>query len=69
MARKTNNKTMWICAGYFKTKCKARATTSGRMVHVTGTHNHEPKQKKSRFTNMLSQEVTIVRNPNPHHQY
>ncbi|XP_018573605.1 protein tramtrack, beta isoform isoform X24 [Anoplophora glabripennis] len=62
MARKTESKTMWICSGYFKTKCRARATTSGRMVYVNGLHNHPPKQKRSKFTNMLSQRVTIVRN-------
>lgn len=62
MARKAESKTTWICSGYFKTKCKARATTSGRMVYVNGIHNHLPKQKRSRFTNMLSQNVTIVRN-------
>ncbi|KAG5874950.1 hypothetical protein JTB14_018865 [Gonioctena quinquepunctata] len=65
MARKTDVKTMWICAGYFKTKCKARATTSGRMVYINGTHNHDPKQKRSKFTNMLSQAVSIIRNPVP----
>lgn len=62
LARKTEQKTMWICSGYFKTKCRARATTSGRMVYVSGVHNHEPKQKKSKFTNMLSQRVKIMRN-------
>lgn len=61
MARKTPNKTVWICSGYYKTKCKTRATTSGRMVYINGIHNHEPKQKKSKFKNMLSQHVTIVR--------
>ncbi|XP_023014952.1 uncharacterized protein isoform X13 [Leptinotarsa decemlineata] len=68
MARKTEVKTMWICAGYFKTKCKARATTSGRMVYVNGTHNHDPKLKRTKFTNMLSQTVSIVRNPIPSYQ-
>ncbi|XP_056643960.1 modifier of mdg4-like isoform X27 [Diorhabda carinulata] len=61
MARKTSTKTMWICSGYYKTKCRTRATTSGRMVHVTGKHNHFPKHKGTKFTNMLSQEVTILR--------
>nr|CAI5861091.1 unnamed protein product [Callosobruchus analis] len=38
MARKTETKTMWICAGYFKTKCRARATTS-LIYFEAGTKN------------------------------
>uniref|UniRef100_A0A6P7H3S1 Protein tramtrack, beta isoform-like isoform X13 n=1 Tax=Diabrotica virgifera virgifera TaxID=50390 RepID=A0A6P7H3S1_DIAVI len=62
MARKSNQKTTWICSGYFKTKCKCRAATSGRIVYLTGSHNHLPKPvEKKKLTNMLSQHVTIVR--------
>lgn len=61
MANKSSTKTKWICSGYFKTKCKARAATSGRMVLVTGLHNHPPRHTGKKFTNMLSQAVTIIR--------
>lgn len=63
MARKSATKTTWICSSYFKTKCKTRATTCERMVYITGPmHNHEPKESKNKFTNMLSQLVTVYRN-------
>ncbi|CAG9856464.1 unnamed protein product [Phyllotreta striolata] len=61
MATKMPTKTKWLCSGYYKTKCKARATTSGRMVQITGLHNHAPRIDKKKYTNMLSQTVTIIR--------
>ncbi|KAH1028207.1 hypothetical protein HUJ05_001582 [Dendroctonus ponderosae] len=62
--RKSDTKTTWLCSSYFKTKCKTRATTNGRMVQITGfRHNHAPNpNRKQHLALMMSQQVTICRN-------
>ena len=59
--KKMQNKTLWICPGYYKTKCKCKITTTGRMVQISGEHNHGPNNDGTKFKNMLSQVVSIVR--------
>lgn len=61
LARKTQKKTIWVCSFYYKTKCRCRLQTSGRMVYMRADHNHLPKEKCTKFTNLLSQRVTIIR--------
>ncbi|KAK9884696.1 hypothetical protein WA026_007542 [Henosepilachna vigintioctopunctata] len=63
LAKKTPNKTIWVCSNYYKTKCKCRVTTSGKMVFIRAEHNHLPRKPIPKFTNLLSQEVTIVKVP------
>lgn len=38
--RKSEGRTMWICSQYKKTGCKARLTTFGKIVKISGVHNH-----------------------------
>ncbi|XP_008198867.1 protein tramtrack, beta isoform isoform X31 [Tribolium castaneum] len=40
---KGNNKTVWICSTYGRTKCESRLVTTGSTVFVRGSHNHPPK--------------------------
>ncbi|XP_045468602.1 protein tramtrack, beta isoform-like isoform X32 [Harmonia axyridis] len=57
------NKTIWMCSKYFGNRtdrCKSRLVTSGKVVQVSGVHNHSPKVY-TRFKNLLSQKVQIVR--------
>ncbi|KAK9884698.1 hypothetical protein WA026_007544 [Henosepilachna vigintioctopunctata] len=59
--RKERNKTMWMCCSYYKTKCKTKLSTSGRVVVIYGEeHNHPPKEKVG-IKNILPQQVTIIR--------
>ncbi|XP_018573623.1 protein tramtrack, beta isoform isoform X41 [Anoplophora glabripennis] len=57
--RKAETKTTWVCSSYFRTKCKARISTSGNAVFVSGQHNHTPRNTV--LTNSKSKKVTIVR--------
>lgn len=63
--RKLPNKTVWLCSQYYviesHKRCKNRIETSGRVAYVMGQHNHDPKPRKEKYKNMLSQLVTIVR--------
>lgn len=33
--------TYWRCSFYFRTKCKCRVKTSGNVVYVINSHNHD----------------------------
>ncbi|KAL3277332.1 hypothetical protein HHI36_012683 [Cryptolaemus montrouzieri] len=35
-------KTMWRCTHYHKSRCRANATTFGKMLKKQNEHNHEP---------------------------
>ncbi|XP_044262653.1 protein tramtrack, beta isoform-like isoform X20 [Tribolium madens] len=59
--KKLTNRTCWICPSYYKTKCRCKVTTTGRVVHITGEHNHGPNSDISKYKNMLSQVVQIVK--------
>ncbi|KAK9884694.1 hypothetical protein WA026_007540 [Henosepilachna vigintioctopunctata] len=64
--KKKPNKTIWLCNQYYlndKCRCKSRIVTSGRIAHVYGKHNHEMKQKRTQYQDMLSQNITIIRHP------
>ncbi|XP_018573616.1 protein tramtrack, beta isoform isoform X34 [Anoplophora glabripennis] len=56
------NKTTWRCSWYHKNKCVSKLITSGRVVTVTGEHNHLRNDKLTfKCDSMLSQIVEIVR--------
>ncbi|KAJ3619398.1 hypothetical protein MTP99_005083 [Tenebrio molitor] len=66
--RKETNRTIWKCNHYFNSRenrCKSTIVTSGRIVRINNhQHNHEAKPRKDRkFRNLLSQYVTIQRDP------
>ncbi|CAH2014709.1 unnamed protein product [Acanthoscelides obtectus] len=65
--RKLPGKTVWLCSHYYinekEFRCKNRIETSGRVAYVKGIHNHQPRPRKDKYKNMLSQMVTIVRQP------
>lgn len=66
--RKETNRTIWKCNHYFNSRenrCKSTIVTSGRIVRINNhAHNHEAKPRKDRkFRNLLSQYVTIQRDP------
>ncbi|XP_044262646.1 protein tramtrack, beta isoform-like isoform X14 [Tribolium madens] len=66
--RKETNRTIWKCNHYFNSRenrCKSTIVTSGRIVRINNhQHNHEAKPRKDRkFRNLLSQYVTILRDP------
>ncbi|XP_072393834.1 uncharacterized protein [Diabrotica undecimpunctata] len=62
--RKEFNKTIWMCSKYFnvakENRCKSKLITSGLTVHVSGEHNHEPRESRN-YKNMHSQKVQIFR--------
>lgn len=51
--------TAWVCSYYFKTRCKARLTTKGKVVYVSNDHNHRPRDVP--LLNMCSKRVTIIK--------
>ncbi|XP_063907080.1 protein tramtrack, beta isoform-like isoform X19 [Zophobas morio] len=62
------DRTTWMCSSYYgrlrekNNRCRSRIVTSGKMVYVSGVHNHEPKVKnRNRYRDMLSDIVTIIR--------
>lgn len=59
LEKRKETKTHWFCCSNSSTRCKVRVTTSGKMVQVNGTHNHSPK--KTKFSNLQSKHVTILR--------
>lgn len=65
--RKEHGKTVWKCCHYFRSKinrCKSTLVTTGRVVTVSAdAHNHPTLPKSDKYKNMLSQKVTIVREP------
>lgn len=65
--RKDQGKTVWKCCHYFRSKinrCKSTLVTTGRIVTVSAdVHNHPTDARPEKFKNMLSQKVTIVREP------
>ncbi|XP_076252170.1 uncharacterized protein LOC143191191 isoform X44 [Rhynchophorus ferrugineus] len=58
---KENNKTRWRCSFYFKTKCKSKLVTFGKMVQVVNQHNHILTTTRD-LSNCLTQQVHIMRN-------
>lgn len=54
------NITHWRCSFYFRTKCKCRVKTSGNIVYLTNTHNHDVPRLT--LTHLKGKQVTIVRN-------
>lgn len=40
VARRKEDKTIWICSFYSKTKCKARLETNGKTTSLINKHNH-----------------------------
>lgn len=59
---KDYGKTRWRCTSYFKTKCKAKLVTFGKVVQVLNEHNHTGKTTKD-MNHCLKQLVTIIRKP------
>ncbi|XP_045468592.1 protein tramtrack, beta isoform-like isoform X22 [Harmonia axyridis] len=62
--RKESDHTIWRCTHYFNSRlvrCKCRLVTTGKIVTMYEQHNHEAKNKKDKYRNMLSQKVTVVR--------
>lgn len=58
---KQNDKTRWRCSFYFKTKCKSKLVTFGKIVQVLNEHNHDMKTSRD-LSNCLTQHVNILRN-------
>ncbi|XP_076252168.1 uncharacterized protein LOC143191191 isoform X42 [Rhynchophorus ferrugineus] len=58
--RRTPRSTSWACGSYYQTKCKCRISTTGNMVVVKGSHNHEPRQRKKN-ENLTSKLVNVIR--------
>lgn len=56
--RRLENRTMWICPSYYRTKCKSRAITFGRNLKLTCPHNHPPSNPT--HLNAVKQYVTII---------
>lgn len=56
------NRTLWMCPSYYKTKCKCKVITTGRVVQIHHEHNHAPNYDPSKYQNMSSKKVTIVKN-------
>ncbi|KAL3277335.1 hypothetical protein HHI36_012686 [Cryptolaemus montrouzieri] len=64
--KKEQEYTIWRCSHYFNSRvyrCKCRLFTTGRIVKIDGEHNHEAKIKKDKYKNMLSQRVTVMKQP------
>lgn len=63
--KKYSNRTVWKCTHYFRSKdnrCKSKIVTSGNVMTVSkDPHNHVPMQKKDKSTNLIAQNVTLIR--------
>lgn len=57
--KNTETATTWSCPFYFKTKCKCKLRTSGNVVSVINSHNHQPKELS--LKNMSFKKVKIIR--------
>ncbi|RZC39651.1 FLYWCH domain containing protein [Asbolus verrucosus] len=63
--QKDHGRTRWRCAQYFKTKCKSRLVSYGRVVKINHIHNHLPFVTNLRDLQFSSQVVKFIRNPYP----
>ena len=60
--QKDHNRTRWRCAQYFKTKCKSRLVTYGRVVKINvEEHNHVPQVTYHKDIQYSPQLVKIIR--------
>ncbi|CAG9764329.1 unnamed protein product [Ceutorhynchus assimilis] len=57
---KRHDNTRWRCSWYFKTKCKSRLISSGKIVEVLNEHNHLAKTSRN-LSNCQRQYVYIRR--------
>lgn len=58
--KQMNNRTLWRCTNYFKSKCRATLVTYGKIVKINNQfHNHLPNEMCT--DNMFTQHVTIIR--------
>lgn len=60
---KQNNRSRWRCNWYYKTKCKSRLITYGKVVQVNHTHNHSPPDRVQ-MNACTRQIVEVIRKPN-----
>lgn len=59
LEKRTEKKTSWRCAMYFKTKCTARVSTFGKTLKILfQEHNHEPTN--TNCSNLDSYIVNII---------
>lgn len=57
------DKTMWRCTHYFRSDCcKIKLITFGRVVIISGNHNHAPSFKGN-INHLKSQRVIIKKHP------
>ncbi|XP_044262647.1 protein tramtrack, beta isoform-like isoform X15 [Tribolium madens] len=67
LLKKYPDRTTWLCTSYYgrlreKQRCRSRIVTRGRVVYVSGVHNHQPRVKsRNRYRDMISDVVRIVR--------
>lgn len=58
--QKYENKTIWRCARYAKTHCKARFISSGKNIELMVGHNHQPENIKKQSV-LIPQKANILR--------
>lgn len=62
---KLDGRTRWRCINYFKTKCRARLLTYGKVVKVNAhAHNHGPPPEKHPV-GAKTQYVQLIRETEP----
>ncbi|XP_072393832.1 uncharacterized protein [Diabrotica undecimpunctata] len=59
--KKYHNKTFWLCRSYYKTRCKAKILTTGKIVKLSDYHNHDPNATTLDVTKLPTQDVWITR--------
>lgn len=54
--------TTWRCTSYYRTKCFSRLITTGRILRVSGTHNHPANTRGiPKVESLISQTVQVER--------
>lgn len=58
---KAAGRTSWRCSYYYRTKCRAKLSTSGHVVRLFGEHNHQHRPDLYQIDTAKPQRVTVIR--------